>query len=214
MLFLDRHEAGQRLSLSLSHLKGTSSIVLGLVRGGVVVAYEVAKALSLPLNVVIPKKVGAPYNPEFAMGAVAENGQKFIDSHIVKYLGLSKEEVERHVAMGQMELEAKVKRFRQKFPLPDLSGKTAILVDDGIATGATMRVSIDFARSMGAKRVVVAVPVGAADTVAIMDSLADEVVCLYSLMEFGSVGRFYTSFGQTEDEQVVSLLQLANVSSH
>lgn len=211
MLFHDRKEAGRVLAEELSQFKEKKdAIVLGLARGGVVVAYEVAKVLSLPLNVVAPRKIGAPGNPELALGSIMENGEGVFNQSIINILGASKayitNEIEREKARAQQRLAL----YRQYAPLPDIKGHAIILVDDGVATGSTMLTSIQAMRQAQAKSVIVAVPVSSTEAYELLVKAADEVICPYVREDFIGVGMYYQYFGQTDDQEVVQLLKEAN----
>lgn len=207
-MFYDRHEAGRQLAGQLKKYQGQKdAIVLGLARGGVVTAYEVAKQLSLPLNAIIPKKIGAPGNPELAIGAIMENGEAVYNDHIIHALGISRNYIDREAKEKQSQAQARAALYRQYAPLPAIKGHTVILVDDGVATGATMLASIKGMRLEGAKHIVVAVPVASTEALFLIEKVADEVVCLDSEEDFGAVGFFYADFSQTEDEEVIKLLK-------
>lgn len=208
MVFYDRSEAGRFLATKLSQYKGNRDvIVLGLARGGVVVAYEVAKELSLPLNVVAPRKIGAPGNHELALGSIMENGEGVFNQSIIRMLGVSEkylaQEIEKEKALARKRLAL----YRQFTPLPDIKNHTIILVDDGIATGSTMLAAIKAMRLAGAKWIIVAVPVASTDAYHLVEEAADETVCPYVREDFMAVGLYYTLFGQTEDDEVVKLLK-------
>lgn len=206
MIFLDRVDAGKQLSSKLEHYRDSNSVVVGLVRGGVVVAAEVARALGLPLDVMIVKKIGAPENEELALGAVSEEGIGVFNDHLIAMLGVSKEYLRKEIER-QKERIKQVKMGYLKGHLPiDFAGKTVILVDDGIATGASMKVAIQAAKARQASRIVLAVPVSAADSLKELSESVDEGLCLYAPSTFYAVGAFYKDFPQVSDEQVISLL--------
>lgn len=208
MIFYDRHEAGRLLAEKLKAYKGsTGTIVLGLARGGVVVAFEVAKALSLPLNVVVPRKVGAPNNPELALGSIMEDGEGVFNTSIINILGVSQTFLTQEIEREKMRAHQRLALYRKDVPLPAIKDHTVILVDDGIATGSTMLASIKAMRKAEAGKVIVAVPVSASDSMLLMEDAADEVVCLSVPEDFGAVGMFYDIFGQTDDEEVIELLK-------
>lgn len=208
MIFSNRQEAGRLLAERLISFKGQdNTIILGLARGGVVVAYEVAKALSLPLNVVAPRKIGAPGNPELALGSIMENGEGVFNSSIIKILGVSKNYIAQEVEKEKARAHQRLALYRQCAPLPDIKDHTVILVDDGIATGSTMLASIKAMRLEEAQKVIVAVPVSSTDAMRMMEEAADEVICLYCPEDFFGVGQFYSDFRQTADQEVVDLLK-------
>ena len=211
MLFYDRHEAGRLLAAKLSQYKGQkNTLVLGLARGGVVVAFEVAKILSLLLNVVTPRKIGAPGNPELALGSIMENGEGVFNHSIIRMLGVSQNYIAHEIEKEKLRAQQRLSLYRQYAPLPDIKNQTVILVDDGIATGSTMLASVKAMRQAEAKHIVVAVPVAASDSLKYIEEAADEVVCLHSREDFIGVGMYYRVFAQTDDEEVVRLLQEAN----
>jgi putative phosphoribosyl transferase len=206
MLFKDRQEAGRKLAAALSLYKwAKKTLVLGLPRGGVVVAHEVAKSLGLPLDVIVPRKIGAPHNPELAIGALAGD-VVFLDAKIISALAVSQSHIDQTVAAEKKEAERRLALFRKNKPPQNFHGLTLLIVDDGIATGATMRASIGALKKSGAAKIVVAIPVGPPDTLAILMNEVDEVVCLYTPASFYAVGQFYDSFPQTTDEEVIGLL--------
>jgi putative phosphoribosyl transferase len=207
MHFQDRVEAGQLLARELAWLKGqTGVIVLGVPRGGVVVASEVAKALHAPLDVYITRKLGAPHNPELAIGALSSGGSAFLDQDMIRSLSVPDEFVQSEIARQRKEIARRVIAYRGGRPEPDLHDKTVVLVDDGVATGATVAASLRAIRQRQPKQLILAVPVGAADSIASLQKEADRVVCLYSPQVFWAVGSFYHDFGQTSDEEVIQLL--------
>ncbi|HEX7000197.1 MAG TPA: phosphoribosyltransferase family protein [Trueperaceae bacterium] len=206
-LFRDRLEAGQELAAALKGYAGLPDlIVLGLPRGGVPVARVVADALAAPLDVLVVRKLGVPGHEELAMGAIASGGGMFVNHDIIDRLGVPEKRVQAVIAEELAELSRRESAYRGQAPPLDLTGKTALLVDDGIATGATVAAAVQATRSAGAQRVVVAAPVGAPDSVANLRSLADDVVCPHTPSGFGSVGEWYMTFGQTSDEEVRALL--------
>lgn len=211
MLFNDRQEAGRLLAAELVQYKGQrDTLVLGLARGGVVVAFEVAKALSLPLNVVVPRKIGAPGNPELALGSIMENGEGVFNQRIISLLGVSQDYLNKEIEHEKMRAHQRLTLYRKHAPMPSIENYTVILVDDGIATGSTMLASIQAMRQGGALKVIVAVPVSSSEATLLMEEAADEVVCLQSRDDFFGVGQFYENFTQTDDDEVVKLLKEAN----
>lgn len=207
-MFTDRHEAGRLIAQRMSSYKGKEkTIILGLARGGVVVAFDLAKELHLPLNVVVPRKIGAPGNPEFAIGAILENGEGVFNQSIIKMLGVSPDYIANEIEKEKARARQRLSLYRQYAPLPDIKGHTVILVDDGIATGSTMLAAIKAMRKEQVARVVVAVPVAATDSLRMIVNQADEVFCLYDNENFMSVSLYYENFGQTEDAEVVQLLK-------
>lgn len=207
MLFHDRRDAGKQLAVRLQGYKNQKeAIVLGLARGGMVTADEVASALGLPLNVVVVRKIGAPNNEELALGAIAEIGEGVFNEQLIGLLGVSPSYLQREVARQKKILAERLALYRGKAPAPDLKGKTVILVDDGIATGASMRVAIESLLSAEIEKLVLAVPVAAPDSLRKLESLVDEVVCLSKPTFFEAVGAFYRVFDQVSDDEIIALL--------
>jgi putative phosphoribosyl transferase len=204
-MFMDRHHAGRCLSGELAHLPEGDVVVLGLPRGGVPVAYEVARAFDAPLDVVVVRKLGVPHQPELAMGAIGEGGVRVLDHHLVARAGLS-EAVVRAVEQREHEvLEARVASLRRGRPRAPMQGRVALVVDDGIATGSTARAACEVVRRLGAARVVVASPVAPHGTTA--DALAaDELVCCAMPWGFRAVGNYYRDFQPTTDDEIRCLL--------
>jgi putative phosphoribosyl transferase len=214
-MYADRADAGRALAKALARLRAAPDvIVLGLPRGGVPVAYEVAAALELPLDVLVVRKLGLPQQPELAMGAIASGGALVVNDEVVRYLGGRAEAFEAVRAREQAELERRERDYRGARPPLQMSGVTAILVDDGLATGATMEVAVRALQSLGAHRVVVAVPVASGQARERIEAVADEVVCLATPEFFSAVGQWYADFGQTEDDEVRELLARAGAAAH
>lgn len=207
MLFKDRQDAGRQLALQLQKYKNQSdAIVLGLARGGVVTAAEIAAKLSLPLNVLLVRKIGAPGNEELAIGAISEYGEGIFNDHLIGLLGVPSDYLKKETEKQRRILKERLIRYRGSETPLDLKNKTAILVDDGIATGASMRVAIASIRHARAKKIVVAVPVASQDALKKIAKESDETVCLSTPAFFESVGSFYRMFDQTSDEDVIRLL--------
>ncbi|MBP1134796.1 putative phosphoribosyl transferase [Arthrobacter sp. PvP023] len=212
-IFEDRVEAGRRLGQRLEYLRGQNIVVLGLPRGGVPVAFEVATALDAPLDVIVVRKLGVPFQPELAMGAIGEGGARVLDQHIISRVGVTQAELDAVEDRERALLESRVARFRKGRTREDLKGRTAVIVDDGIATGSTARVACHIARQLGAARVILAVPVAPADTLADLTE-PDEVVCLATPRQFTAVGYHYRDFSPTDDAEVVLLLDAAAKRLH
>jgi putative phosphoribosyl transferase len=207
--FADRAEAGRLLAARLGHLAGPDLVVLALPRGGFPVAAEVAGALGAPLDVVLVRKLGVPFQPELAMGAVGEGGVLVRNRSIVRWAGVDEAEVAEAAREAQEEIARRARRFRpDRGPLP-LRGRTVLLVDDGIATGATARAACRVVRARGAARVVLAAPVCARDTAAALAGEVDELVCLETPEAFFGVGACYDDFRQVPDDVAVELLRRA-----
>jgi putative phosphoribosyl transferase len=208
MRFRDRHEAGELLAERLEALRGREGLlVLGIPRGGVVVAAEVARILGAPLDVFIARKLGAPHNPELAVGAIASSGEAVLDHDLIAALGVPESYLEAEIKRQRMEIERRMEAYRRGQPPPDFRGRTIILIDDGVATGATMRAAIQALKSMGPQELVVALPVGPADTIQELADMVDRMICLHAPSFFWAVGGFYQDFDQTSDEEVIQLLR-------
>jgi len=223
-VFTDRVDAGRQLAARLSRRFGGTGpapagqsdeplqlgpdrpVVLGLPRGGVPVAAEVARALDGELDVLVVRKIGVPWQPELALGAVGEDGVQVVNEAIASACGLTPEQLDDLASRARAQVEARLRQLRAGRPAVPLAGRTAIVVDDGIATGATMRAAVDVVRAHGAARVVLAVPVAAADAVDALRTSVDELVVLLAPADLGGVGLWYTDFTQTTDAEVASLL--------
>jgi putative phosphoribosyl transferase len=206
VIFVDRHEAGRQLAEALSHLKGEDVVVLGIPRGGVVVAVEVARTHGWPLDTVIPRKVRAPGNPELGLGAIAP-GVRVLDDRMMEMLGVSESYLEREIAEEEREIERRSEAYRRGRPAVDVKNKIAVVVDDGIATGGTATAAVRWAKAEGARKVILAVPVAPAEGVRNLSREADEVVSLETPEPFYAVGQWYQEFPQTSDEEVVQILE-------
>ena len=204
--YTNRTEAGRELARALRHHAGTDAILFALPRGGLPVADEIARALALPLDVCVVRKLGAPEQPELGFGAIAEGPRLHVDPQLCAHLGLGADDLWAIARRELAEVQRRVRRLRGGRPLPDLRGRTAILVDDGLATGGTMRAAIRAVRKRGARRVVVAVPVGAPETVAAIARTVDEVVCPLQPAHLYAVGAWYADFRQLLDEDVARIL--------
>ncbi|WP_350004195.1 phosphoribosyltransferase [Pseudarthrobacter sp. WHRI 8279] len=211
--FRDRVEAGRKLGLALAGLRGEDVVVLGLPRGGVPVAAEVANALDAPLDIIVVRKLGVPFQPEVAMGAIGEGGARVLDRRVVSLARVTDGDLRTVEARERALLDSRLERYRQGKAPMDLKGRTAVIVDDGIATGSTARVACKVARQLGAARVVLAVPVAPERA---MDSLpeADQFLSLVSPRDFEAVGYYYRDFSPTDDEEVIHLLDSAARREH
>ena len=207
MRFADRHDAGRRLARLLAHLAPERPIVVGIPRGGVAVAAEVARGLGAPLDIVVARKVGAPTNPEYGIGAVAEGGARVISEQAVRRLRIGPRELDALVAHAQGELEQLSGRLRTGRVALPVRGRTAILVDDGLATGRTARAAALSLRLRGAARVILAVPVAAAGSVAEITDSVEEVVCDQMPTDLWAIGLWYESFPPTSEQEVAALLE-------
>ncbi len=209
MLFEDRHDAGKQLAQQLEEYRGKNAIVLALPRGGVVVGYEVAKELNLPLDVIVTRKIGAPGNPEYAIGAVTETGDVQLNQEEIRLYGISRQYVDEEIRRQKQEIERRVQLYRGGRRMPSVWDKIAIVVDDGIATGFTMRASIRALKAEQPKKIVLAVPVAPPDVLDELRTEVDEVVCLETKEPFFAVGAWYRHFEQTTDEEVRDYLIMA-----
>ena len=211
-LFDDRHDAGRQLAARLDDYRDEDPVVLGLARGGVVLGYEVARSLGAPLDVVVVCKVGAPGKPELGVGAVAP-GVALADEHALHLLGLNGEAFEACAAEARQELDRRLKRYRGEAGLPDIAGRTVIVVDDGLATGLSARAAVEALRQRQPARIVLAVAVCAPRTADALAALVDDVVSLARPERFVAVGLWYRDFGQTTDEEVLDLLERARAAA-
>jgi predicted phosphoribosyltransferase len=206
VVFADREDAGRRLAALLGHLKGEPAVLLGLPRGGVPVAFQVARALGAPLDVIVVRKLGVPSQPELAMGAVGEGGVRVIDRQIVSEARVGERELAAVQAREEAAVAARAARYRASWPRQPLDGRVAVVVDDGVATGSTARAACQVARAHGAGRVVLAVPVAPPGWEERIGTDADELACVATPRAFFAIGEFYASFTQVPDEEVIALL--------
>lgn len=205
-MFVNRVEAGRRLVERLGHLRGLDIVVLGLPRGGVPVAAEVAERLGTPLDVILVRKIGVPFQPELGLGAIGEDGTRVINEDIVRLAGVSVADIARVEEHERDELDRRARLYRGVRPLEPLDGRVALVIDDGLATGSTARVACQIARARGATRVVFAVPVAPADCIEALGGTADECVCVETHEPFHAIGQWYRDFSQVPDRQVVACL--------
>lgn len=211
-MYRDRVAAGRALAVELANYAGRSdTLVLALPRGGVPVAFEIAQKLKLPLDVLVVRKLGAPGQKELAMGAIASGGAVVLNPTVTRYF--ADDAVDEAVERERSELLRRELAYRNKQPFPKLEGRTIIVVDDGAATGATMRVAVRALHSLHANKIVVALPVAAADAVELLREAADSVVCLYTPQSFEAVGQWYEIFDQVSDQEVLDLLKRARAES-
>jgi putative phosphoribosyl transferase len=209
MPFSDRVDAGRRLASRLTHLRGRDVVVLGLPRGGVPVAAEVARSLDAPLDIIVVRKLGVPFHPELAMGAIGEGGVRVLNDDVVRAARVTAADLVRAEASERAELERRARRYRGERPRVPLTGRTVIVIDDGIATGSTARAGCQVTRAMGAARVVLATPVAPPSVLNDLRRVADEVICLETPAAFQAVGQWYRDFAPTTDEEVVASLDQA-----
>jgi putative phosphoribosyl transferase len=209
MVFDDRVDAGRRLATRLRHLRDEPAVVLALPRGGVPVAAEVARALGAPLDVIVVRKLGVPYQPELGMGAVGEDGVRVINPEVVRVADVTAAELATAEARERAEVARRAWRYRGRRPRTALSGRVAVIVDDGIATGSTARAACQIARALGAARVVLAVPVAPPGWQERIGRDADEMISVVTPTPFYGIGQFYADFSQTTDDEVIACLERA-----
>lgn len=208
MIFANRKQAGQKLASLLLAYKGKKDVlVLGLARGGVVVAFEIAKALHLPLNLLIPRKITASSNPELALGAVSEDGEVLLNEPLIESIGASGKEMKEAIERAKREIAQKSKTYRTAIPLGDLKGKTIILVDDGVATGLTMLAEIQSLRQKKVHRIIAASPVSSTGAWQMIRERSDEAVCPEVRDDFFGISEFYADFSQVEDSDVLAFFK-------
>lgn len=211
MKFADRSDAGRRLAAVLAHLKERQPLVLALPRGGVAVGLEIAQALDAPLDIVLVRKIGVPWQPELALGAVTDGAspETFIDRNLARALDIGEDYIQEETAHQLKEIERRRETYCADRPLLEITGRTAIVVDDGIATGATMRVALRAVRHRNPAHLVLATPVGPPETIEAFRKEADEVVCLETPPALGAIGLYYRDFHQLSDAEVTDLLARA-----
>jgi predicted phosphoribosyltransferase len=215
MIFQNRQEAGQELIPELWQFSGNQDVViLGLPRGGVVVAYEIAKALKISLDIIVPRKIGSPDNPEFAIGAITEDGEGIFNRDIIDMYRVPWEYIEKEVAKQAKEATRRLKVYRGDRPPIELKGKTVIIVDDGIATGSTMLAAIKSIKSREAEKIIVAVPVASMESISKVKSIVDKVICLQPHLRFGAVGACYEDFRQVQDDEVIEIMHKSEKHYH
>jgi len=209
MIFENRREAGRQLATALTKrgYKGENTLILGIPRGGLVVADEVAKALSAVLDVIIARKLRAPYQPELGIGAIVDGDHVLLNEGLVRAVGTGQDYLNREIAFQKEEIERRLRFYRNHWPAPEIAGKTVIVVDDGIATGYTFRASLESLRQRHPDRLVAAAPVAARESVEMLTSFADEIVCLNTPLSFHAVGAWYQDFDQVSDEEAAVILR-------
>ncbi|MBZ9634432.1 phosphoribosyltransferase [Clostridium sp. FP1] len=206
MMFLDRMDAGEKLADSLYKFKDEDVIILAVPRGGIAVAYDTIKRYGLKWDLIIPRKIGAPHNKEFAIGAVSVDGSYFLNNDYVKMIGISQDYIENEVSEQTREIKRRMQEYRGVDTFPEVKGKTVIIIDDGIATGFTILAVIKAVKKQGAKKIILAIPVGPRETIEEFKELVDEVICLYIPEKFYAVGSYYENFKQVTDEEVFIIM--------
>ena len=209
MLFKDRQDGGRQLAEKLIKFKDENPIIIALPRGGVVTGYEVAKILKASLDVMITRKLGSPFQPELGIGAIAPNNVRILNLDAIRFLGISKDEMEEIIKRETIEMNRRIKLYRGNLPPLDLSGKTVIIVDDGLATGVTAGAAVLAVKQMIPEKIILAVPVSPQDTANKFREEVDEFICLSEPPDFFAVGQYYYDFEQVTDKEVISLLNLA-----
>jgi putative phosphoribosyl transferase len=208
MVFKDRADAGKKLSEKLlSHANQKDTIVIGLPRGGVVVAFEVARKLKLQLDIIVSRKIGMPGQPEFAIGAITADGKEVFDQRLIQSFELERKDLEKIIDTEKKETSRRMQVYRLGRTELNLKNKTVILVDDGVATGMTMQATLLSARGLGAKQIIIAVPVIPQDQIKGLEKLSDELIYLDAPVNFGAISIFYQDFTQVNDDQVIKLMQ-------
>lgn len=206
-LFNDRKEAGEKLASELKRFSKKGTIVLAIPRGGVVIGYEIAKKIHAPLDIVVPRKLRAPNQPELAIGAITEDGRVILDEQIVNSLNVSSDYIKIESQRQKAEIDRRIQAYKGEKKMPELTGLDVIVVDDGVATGATMKAALTSVRKRGAKSVILAVPVASLSALKMLEKDADETISLFTPQFFYAIGQFYRNFEQTSDEEVKELLK-------
>jgi putative phosphoribosyl transferase len=205
--FKDRAEAGRLLGEALGAMKAQGAIVLGIPRGGIIIAREIAEVLEADLDIILSRKLGAPGNPELAVGAVSEDGRLFLDRSSMKYMSISDRYIQKEKEHQMAEIAHRISLYRSVRPRVELEGRPVIVTDDGLATGATMQAALWAARQEKPSKLIAAVPVAPEDSLMRLGDAADEIVCLRMPAHFMAVGQFYRKFDQVEDEMVLQILK-------
>jgi putative phosphoribosyl transferase len=213
-LFENRKDAGKKLAVELEKFKEKNVIVLAIPRGGVVIGYEIAKKLQVPLDIIVPRKLRAPNQPELAIGAITEDGNIFLDEKIVNSLNVTEDYVQFESRLQKLEIDRRLHIYKGDEKIPNLKGLHVIVVDDGIATGATMKAALLSIRKREAKSVILAVPVASSRALRMLEKTSDEIVCLFTAEFFLAIGQFYRNFEQTSDKEVNALLKKNRLQFH
>jgi predicted phosphoribosyltransferase len=207
-IFEDRKEAGEKLADELESFKDKKVIVLGIPRGGIVIGYEIAKKLHAPLDIVVPRKLRAPNQPELAIGAITEDGNVILDSRLISSLNVPDYYIKQESQRQKEEITRRIQTYKGEQKIRELTGYHVIVVDDGIATGSTMKAALNSVRKRGAKFVILAVPVASSSSLQMLKKMADQTISLFTPKFFFAIGQFYRNFEQTSDEEVKKLLNI------
>ncbi len=207
MIYKDRQDAGQALALNLKKYAPEKPIILALPRGGVVLGYEVAQELNAPLDVIVPRKIGAPFNPELGIGAIAPGGVKVLNNEIIGGFNISQEEIDQIIKAETIEMSRRIKLYRRNLPDIDLTDRTVIVVDDGVATGVSTLAAVLSIKQLNPKQIILAIPVCPLGSIHMFEEYVNDFVCLNAMANFYAVGAYYEDFAQTTDEEVIDLLE-------
>ena len=211
-MFVDRKDAGEKLSIALKKFKDENPIVLAIPRGGIVTAYETIKKLGFQWDLIIPRKIGLPHNKEVAIGAVSLDGTYILNEEYIDMLNISQEYIKKEVFEQIEEMKRRLNKYKGNENFPNVKNKTVLIIDDGIATGFTIQAAIKSIKKHNAKKIILAVPVGPQDTISLLEKIVDEVICLHIPYEFYAVGSYYKRFEQTTDEEVINIVhELKNI---
>ena len=207
VLFEDRKEAGKMLAAKLEKFSAGRTMVLAIPRGGVVIGYEIAKKIHAPMDIIVPRKLRAPYQPELAIGAITEDGNIILDEQIINLLNVSSDYIKMESQRQKIEIDRRLRVYKGESKIPDLTGLDVIVVDDGIATGATMKAALISVRKRGAKSIILATPVASLNALRMLEQEADKTISLFTPQHFYAIGQFYRNFEQTSDQEVKELLK-------
>jgi len=205
-MFLDRKDAGEKLSIELENFKDEDPIVLAIPRGGIVTAYETIKKLGGQWDLIIPRKIGSPHNKEIAIGAVSLDGTYLLNEEFIDILNISQEYIKKEIFKQTEEIKRRLHKYKGNESFPDVKNKTVLIIDDGIATGFTIQAAIKSIKKHDPKKIILAVPVASQDTISLLEKIVDEVICLLIPTEFYAVGLHYKSFEQTTDDEVINIV--------
>lgn len=213
VLFEDRKEAGKMLAAKLEKFSDGEVMVLAIPRGGVVIGYEIAKKIHAPMDIIVPRKLRAPYQPELAIGAITEDGNIILDEQIINSLNVSSDYIKIESQRQKFEIDRRLRVYKGESKIPDLTGLDVIVADDGVATGATMKAALISVRKRGAKSVILAIPVASLSALRMLEQEADKTISLFTPQHFYAIGQFYRNFEQTSDQDVKELLKKNKIES-